>query len=468
MGNSGNALLNLPLRAMLLLALAAAPGYVTAAGSGSSALSSEPTPYFGDDELPKRTPPILELGADFLGTGNLDPGFRIPTGAVWQPSLWVYGTFRSSQQHYDGGDGAPSVDEWANRLDLFANLQLTGTERIVLGLTPLHDDATFSGFIDRGDGRETINGFNSDIEVLFFEGDLAELFPNWDVDDSSQNDIGFSVGRQSIVFQDGFLINDILDGVGFSKNNIAPAGVAWLTNWRSSVFYAWDNVHRFDVEDESAKLYAWFNQLDTIRSTINIDLAYVSSDDFGDLYGYAIDSTQRFGLINTTFRIAGSIADEESALANDGTLLFSEVSWTPVHTHNIAYLNAFLGIDNFTPIANGPTQGGPLGRTGILFAARGIGSFPPALAGTVQESYGMAAGYQIFFGKPYSARRQLILELGTRSTDDDLGGEEQYALGFRFQQALGRRFVWQLDGYIADSNRRGTLNGLRTELLIKF
>ena len=460
---------SLVLKVVLLLLSSAFAGHVTGAGSLSNTLRSEPTPYIGDEELPERTPPIIELGADFLGTGNLHPGFRLPTGAIWQPSLWVYGSLRSSLQHYDSGGGAPAVNELANRLDLFANLQLTGTERIVLGLTPLHDDAVFSGFTSQGNGRRTVNGFNADTEVLFFEGDLAELFPNWDADDSSPNDIGFSVGRQTIVFQDGFLINDILDGVGFSKNNVVMPGVGWLTNWRSSVFYAWDNVHRFDMEDESAKLYAWFNQLDTVRRTINIDFAYVSSDDFGDLYGYAIDSTQRFGLINTTFRVAGSITDEASSLADDGTLLFSEVSWTPAHTHNIAYVNAFIGIGNFTPIANGPTQGGPLGRTGILFAARGIGSFPPALSTSVKESYGIATGYQLFFGEQYRARRQVILEVGTRATDDDLGREEkQFAVGFRFQQALGRRFVWQLDGFVADSNTLGILSGFRTELLVKF
>ncbi len=132
-------------------------------------------------------------------------------------------------------------------------------------------------------------------------------------------------------------------------------------------------------------------------------------------------------------------------------------------------MNEFIGLDNFTPMANGPTQGGPLGRTGLLFAARGIGSFPPALAGSVRESYGIAAGYQMFFGQQYTARRQLILEIGSRTSDDDLLGEEdQYAVGFRFQQALGRRVVWQLDGYIADSDRRGTQKGFRTELLVKF
>ena len=108
-----------------------------------------------------------------------------------------------------------------------------------------------------------------------------------------------------------------------------------------------------------------------------------------------------------------------------------------MHTHNIAYVNAFAGFDNFTPIANGPIEGGPLGRTGILFAARGIGSFPAGLSGSVQESYGLAAGYQIFMGKPYTARRQLVVEAGARTTENVFGDEDEFGIGFRFQQALG-------------------------------
>ena len=61
----------------------AGAGGALAAGGNSSALSTEPTPYLGDDELPPRTAPLIEWGGDFLGTGNLDPGFEIFTGAVW-------------------------------------------------------------------------------------------------------------------------------------------------------------------------------------------------------------------------------------------------------------------------------------------------------------------------------------------------------------------------------------------------
>ena len=40
--------------------------------------------------------PILELGEPFLGTGPLDPGFEMPGGSVWQPSLLLYGTYRTA------------------------------------------------------------------------------------------------------------------------------------------------------------------------------------------------------------------------------------------------------------------------------------------------------------------------------------------------------------------------------------
>jgi hypothetical protein len=103
-----------------------------AAGSGS-ALSTKPIPMKKAHELPTRTPPLIEIGPRFLDTGNIDPGFTLPTGAVWQPALWVFGGFRTALQYFDNGPGQEN-QEWASRLDLFANLQFTATERILLGI----------------------------------------------------------------------------------------------------------------------------------------------------------------------------------------------------------------------------------------------------------------------------------------------------------------------------------------------
>ncbi len=57
--------------------------------------SDEPIPLKLEG-FPQRPKPILELGPRFLGTGTLDPGFEVPGGAVWQPALLIYGTYRTA------------------------------------------------------------------------------------------------------------------------------------------------------------------------------------------------------------------------------------------------------------------------------------------------------------------------------------------------------------------------------------
>lgn len=66
-----------------------------------------------------RPRPLLEIGNPFQSAGPLDPGFEVPGGAVWQPSLTVFGTYRTSLQVFD--NGTETFSEWANRLDLYAN-----------------------------------------------------------------------------------------------------------------------------------------------------------------------------------------------------------------------------------------------------------------------------------------------------------------------------------------------------------
>lgn len=454
---------------LLCIALLITSPFACAASSQSShaGLPDKLTPFLSDADLPERTPPLLEIGDDFLGTGNLKPGFRLPSGAVWQPRFWLYGTQRSAIQHFDNGPGK-STTEWMNRLDLFGNLQLTGTERVLIGITPLHDETQFTGQIFDPDIDEGFrNNLNLDIQTLFFEGDLAELFPNWDYLDSASNDIGFSIGRQGIVFQDGMLIDDNLDGIGISRNNVRFEGVPWLVNLRTTFFFAWADIHRNDnVEDRGANLYGLFTQLDTLKSTIDVDVVYVESSSAGDdLVSGAIDSIQRIGKISTTFRIAASKAlGRKSLQADDGVLLFAEISWAPPRTDNNAYLNAFVSIDNFTSPARQALSGGPLGRTGLLFAAPGIGRVAPAIGNRTGDSVGLVAGYQMFMKK---SRRQLILEVGGRVGDSNEQNDSVGA-GFRLQQAFGRRFVGGLNGYVSDADIVGMRYGLRAEILIKY
>ena len=87
----------------------------------SSELTDEYIPLLLEG-FPERPKYLLELGNPYLGTGRIKPGVQLPTGAVWQPTLILFGTLRTAFQSFDRGD--TRFTELASRLDLFANLQL--------------------------------------------------------------------------------------------------------------------------------------------------------------------------------------------------------------------------------------------------------------------------------------------------------------------------------------------------------
>jgi len=446
----------------------------TAADSTNSRFSDQPDPFLDDATLPKRTPPILEIGDPFLGTGNLGRGFTLPTGAVWQPRFWVYGSARSTVQNYDSGVGEDTT-EWVNRLNLFGNLQLTGTERVLIGVEPLHRGGDFSGYIldsPRGDGGDEELNFR--LRTLFFEGDLGEIFPGLDREDFGSNDWGISLGRQQLFFQDGFLINDTIDAVGITRNSVTFGAIPWISNIRTTFVFAPGEVNRHDNQKQSgADLYGLFTAVDTFfgtfNSTVELDVGYTDapSSTNDDLIVIGLGAIQRIGLFSTSLRVNYSIATQrKTANADDGLLIFGELSWTPTHTLDIVYVNAFWGEDQFRSLARDALTGGPLGRTGILFAARGIGGFPSPLSNQADEAVGAAIGYQFLPGG-YASRRQLILEAGVRE-DDSLGGVDAVGFAAQFQQAIGRRTIFIIDGFFAVNDEADNGHGIRTEILVKF
>ncbi len=435
---------------------------VSAAG-GSSELKEEATPYLDDDDLPIRAKPLLEVGDKFLATGNIRRGIELPTGAVWTPSLWVYGNYRSAYQDFSVSDERSS--EWVNRLDLFGNLQLSGTERVLLGLTPLHQGNRFSGKVfSPSTSEESINEANAEVNTFLFEGDFAELFPRLDAKDSQPNDVGFSVGRQLLQFQEGFIVNDHMDGFGFSKNNMRFKGNASLINMRSSVFFGLDKIHRHtNTEDPDANLIGIFNQIDGVNRTYNLDLVYVNSENTGDLYNIGFDATQRMGKVNQTVRLAVSkAAGSVTAQADDGAIMLAEFSIVPARTDDNAYLNLFSAFDNYRSAARGPLAGGPLGRAGILFSGQQLGGYPSPLSNSSDESAGFALGYQHFFE---NNRRQLVIESGGRFEKESSASDE-YGLGLRYQHALGQRTFWQFDMFATKSENLTDLEyGSRLEIV---
>ncbi|NQZ59382.1 MAG: hypothetical protein HRT88_18175 [Lentisphaeraceae bacterium] len=441
-----------------------------------SYISGEYIPYLFAEakDDPDRTAPFFGLGEDylgdkFLGNGNLAPGFEIPGGAVWQPRLWFYGTYRSSFGSYDAGAAKPQ-SEWANRLDLFANLQLTGTERILIGVEPFNRDDDFLG--QKFSSNETSdfeNPLNLRVRTLFFEGDLAELLPGLDPNDFKGLDIGLSLGRQRLVFQDGLLINDIVDAIGLTKNNLRFEGLAWLNSLRVSVLYGWNEVHRNDnAEDEDARIYALLTAADTSWSTLEADVIYVDSenDEEGDLLTWGFGSTSRVaGDYNLTLRYLGSQEmSGETPQSGSGQLFFSEVSFTPKASVDLVYWNSFVGLDDFTSAARGETNGGPLGRIGLLFAARNIGNYPAPINNRANNAFGTALGYQMFFS---NNRRHVIIEAAYKRYSDNATGDV-LGLAVQLQQALGKRYIIQFDTFILAEECSDINYGFRGEFLVKF
>ena len=64
------------------------------------------------EKLPEQPKPLLAIGSGYLESENLGKGFTLPTGAVWQPQLMMWGSLRSALQG-EFGDGREQA-QWAN------------------------------------------------------------------------------------------------------------------------------------------------------------------------------------------------------------------------------------------------------------------------------------------------------------------------------------------------------------------
>ncbi len=441
---------------------------------GISRLSDKPIPFKTPPDLPDRPALLWEFGSPFLDTGQLKHGFEIPTGAVWQPRLQIFGTLRTAVQTFDNGV-SDRVSEWRSRFDLYANLALTGTEKILLGIRPLDKNRSneFTGCGFEPSSRDGCDDdfFNANIRTLFFEGDLGSLFPNLDPGGVTPLDFGFTVGRQLFQFQRGMLLNDEIDAIGLVRNNIRLPGVP---NLRVSGLWGWNEVDRPGAREslrrsnETAQMFGLFNSADLETSTVNLDIIYVDDPepDGTGLY-LGIASIQRIGHYNTAFRINNSLAfDTDTPQVASGTLLSAEISWTPKKSDDVAYINPFITSGTFTQAGREPIVGGPLGGLGILFASPSLGNFGSELSSFANQVIGVAMGYQAFW---QNHRRSLNLEFAVRhDTGGDDPSRDEGGIGFEFRQRLAQHVQLQFDSHFTIGEDRDNGYGSRLEILIQY
>ena len=430
-----------------------------------SRLSNKPVPLLKEHtQLPERNPPIYEWNLPFLGPGNIISGFKSPTGAVWQPAFWVFGTLQSSAGVFNDGVN-PGRQYVSGRADIFGNLQLTPTERVLIGFTPLSQGPNLgTGLLHvDGQGSQFVDAFNPNIQTLFFEGDTRQLFPGIDANDRKGLDYGFSVGKQPIFFQEGIMINDNIQALGITKDSIQIPGIT--QDLRVTGVWGWGDIRRGDVvpvPDKSAQLLGVFTEMDTRKSIFTFDVAFVASDNPRDLAGvqrggsgfyWGASATQRFGDINTAFRINTSTAlDAKGTSIDDGALLLAEISRTMPGSNNIIYANIFGVVGNYTSAARSSQVAGPLERVGILFSPLAAGLAGSPIPSDANHAYGGAIGYQMFFGP----RRQLTLELGgkefTRGAESVPGRRQGVvALGGQYVQGITSRTSVQFNAFVLDA-----------------
>lgn len=426
--------------------------------------------YLPIQPIPQRPELPIELGERFLAPGWLGQGQLSATGEVVRPAFWVFGTFRTGINHFNNRAGNNST-EWVNRLDLFTQLNLSGTERVVAGFRPFDEEKLntrrFAGYDIRN--ADEVDPFNVNLQTLFFEGDFGEIFPGLDPYDALALDYGFSVGRQPMSFQQGLLVNeDRIDAVTVTRNTLSGGGVL---NLRATGVYGFNSINRNNnMPDHDAQLVGLFTETDTKFSTINADVAYVDSQSaYGSLLTVAVSGIQRFHGVHNTYNsslhaLVSIPTDGETAASGQGELLFSQFSWTPHHTNDLVYLNTFWAIDQFTSAARGPLAGGPLGQAGILFSAPGLGNYGAPLSNQASEAVGGSLGYQLFFCE---TKRQMLFEVGARS-DTNGTNDAAVAGGFRYQEALDQHWLLIVDSFLAKRESRGLSPGIRFELQMKF
>jgi hypothetical protein len=401
-----------------------------------SRLSEKPKPLLKEHtQLPERNPPIYEWNLPFLGPGNIISGFKSPTGAVWQPAFWVFGSFQTSAGVI--GDGlSPARQYMSARADINGNLQLTPTERIVIGFTPLSQGGNLGTGLLHVDGQGTnfVNALNPNIQTLFFEGDTRQLFPGIDSNDRNGLDFGFAIGRQWISFQDGVMINDNIQALGITKDTIQIPGIS-TQDMRITGLVGWADIRRNDtIPDPSAYLLGIFTETDFRKSTVTFDFSYVGSENPRDPFGvqrggsgvfFGTSATQRFGALNTTFRINTSTAlDGTGTAVDNGALFLAEFSRTMPGSTNLLYANFFATAGDYTSAARSAQVGGPLERVGILFAPLAASLAGSPIPGDANHAFGGALGYQMFFG----IRSQLTLEIGGKVGKEFLNQNAMAAL----------------------------------------
>ena len=408
--------------------------------------------------------PLLELGQPWYQLGQLSPGksFLGKHNNV-NPQLIVFGDHRTAYaSNTVNGDNTSQI---AWELNTFWSLFVTGTERIVWGVSPFDNGGGNTRWLLDDDRFEFEGDFDFDFGYL--EGDLGAITGGF-IGETLPFDLPFAAGLTPIFIQNGIWINDALEGIFFT----APARNSPLlniSNFDITFAYVYDQIDSdaFEGDNSAAKAYAAFAFIEALNGYFEIDYAFLEdrSDRDRSYHNIGLAFTRRFGrFISHSSRVIANTGQDVAFgdQTADGVLLLSENSLITRNPYTvIPYFNFFAGFD--TPQSFAGDQ--ELVNTGILFESDGLTGYP-TLDARAQDTFGYAVGLNLL-AQDFS--QQLILETAAvfRNDDSDLAGD-QYGVGMRYQLPLSNSWIFRTDAMYGFFRGDDDDFGTRVELRKKF
>ncbi|MDZ7749280.1 MAG: hypothetical protein U5K43_11010 [Halofilum sp. (in: g-proteobacteria)] len=429
--------------------------------------------------------PLMELGYPMYSAGAIGAGHNlIGRKNLVRPQFLLFGDWRTAVGR-NTDDGGEDFSRAATRLNLNANLNITGTERLFALFRPLEDDdGNFTRHVfDRTDANGQELDDVSEVETsaepvtLFFEGDMGRIWGGLS-DEYNDLELPFSVGRIPLFVQNGIWLDDAFDGFAFALPALNSPALD-ISNMDIAFYAGFNEINTNAIPNSvrDASLFAVAAFIERRPAYWELDYGYVQDD--GDdgvdssYHNVSVAWSRRFGAwLSHSTRVIGNFGQDEDGAGNntaDGGLLLLENSLITSKPYTLVpYLNVFYG--DGTPQALAQTAGQALQNTGINFEEDAITGFP-ALDDTGRNAYGGALGIEYLF----NLNRQIVVEVaGLSRHGEDSDRDDEFAVGVRFQQPFAQQWIFRADAVVGEKVPGGSgtvaedFSSVRAELRVKF
>ena len=437
--------------------------------------------YGGKTPVPRVAPPI-EIGRELYGPGEIGEGIPVfgEKNRIF-PQLILFGDSRTAVA-YNKND-AKETGQVATRLNLFLNMQLTGTDRILAFWRPLQDGGNFTRWEFAGPDRNPKVQLQAERgpNTLFYEGDLGATIAGL-TDEYQSYDLPISFGLMPLLFQNGVWMEDAIIGGAFTipAQNSPALGI---TNYDITFFggasqittdaFINDNGQKDDDQAAVAGVAGFF---DVNEGYLELGYAHIfdkNKVNGGDQSYHNVTAafTKRyFGAVSNSMRVVANFGQNPGggrAKTADGFLLLSENAFiTSQPLTFIPYANFWLGHNTPQSVARAGGAGGILRNVGLAFETDNLTGFP-TLDPTGRDTLGGAIGLQYLF----ALDQQLVVEAATVIPWGDKAGpaiDNEYALSARYQIPINNQLILRADAIYGIKESRDDVFGARFEVRVKF